>query len=317
MDNGEKIYDVLILGGGPAGLSAAIYAGRAKHSALVIERETFGGKVFNIKDLENYPGILTGETGADFSERVAAQAWSFGAEKALGEVLSAELTGDVKELICTSAVYRGRTVIMATGKSISTANKREIKGETEYVGRGVSYCAVCDGTFFSGLDVFIVGGGDRALEESLYLSKIARKVTIINDADSLRAEKKLVNLVNKAENVSVVTETVITEIGGGDLVTLVDTENIKTGERNTITAAEGENFGVFILTGTGQQTGFFKDTLETKDDYIVTDEEMRTSVPGVFAAGDVRFKTFRQAVTAAADGATAALNAGKYLMEAK
>jgi len=317
MDNEEKIYDVLILGGGPAGLSAAIYAGRAKHSVLVIERETIGGKVFGIKDLENYPGIIPGETGADFSERVAAQAWSFGAEKTLGEALSAELTGDIKKITSTSAVYRGKTVIIATGKTAGSSDKREIKGETEYVGRGVSYCAVCDGTFFAGLDVFVTGGGDRALEESLYLSNIARNVTIIHEADSFRAEKKLVRLVNEAENISIIMDSVMTEIGGGDLVTGIETENVKTGERNTFTAAEGENFGVFILTGTGQQAGFFKDALDTSDGYILTDEEMRTSIPGVFAAGDVRHKTFRQAVTAAADGATAALVAGKYLMEAK
>ena len=316
MDNGEKIYDVLILGGGPAGLTAAIYAGRAKLSALIIERETFGGTVFNIKDLENYPGILPGETGADFSERIAAQAWSFGAEKALGEVLSAELTGDVKEAVCTGAVYRGKTVIIATGKAAGSKDKLEIIGEAEYVGRGVSYCAICDGTFFAELDVFVVGGGDRALEEGLYLSKIARSVTIIHKSGSLGAEKKLVNLVNEAKNISVMTDTVATEVGGGDLLTSIETENVKTGERNTITAGEGENFGVFILTGTGQQAGFFKDVLETSEGYIVTDEEMRTNVPGVFAAGDVRVKTYRQAVTAAADGATAALSAGKYLMEA-
>jgi len=317
MDESEKIYDVLILGGGPAGLTAAIYAARAKLRTLVIERETIGGALFNIKDLVNYPGILPGETGAEFSGRIAAQAWSFGAEKALGDVISAQLEGEVKKVICAGGAYEGKTVIIATGNAKGIKDSQKLAGEDEYVGRGVSYCAICDGPFFSGLDVFVKGGGDRALEESLYLSKIARSVTIINAKDSFRAEKKLIGLVSDSKNISYIMDTEIIETGGGDLLTRVVTKDVKTGETNTVTASGGENFGVFILDGSGQKAGFFNDLLETEDGYIITDEDMRASVPGVFAAGDVRKKTYRQAVLATADGATAALFAGRYIMEAK
>ena len=316
MDNGEKVYDVLILGSGLAGLTAAIYAGRAKLKVLVIERETIGGTVFNIKDLVNYPGILPAETGAELSERIAAQAWSFGAEKALGEAISAELEGEVKIITCTGAVYQGKTVIIATGNAKVKNEKRKIAGEDEYVGRGVSYCAICDGPFFTGLDTFVLGGGDRALEESLYLSKIARGVTIVHDDGTFRAEKKLIDLVDETENISYMMDTELTEIGGGDLLTRIVTKNVKNGEENSLTAAEGENYGVFVLTGSGQTSGFFEGALDTEDGYIVTDEAMHTNIPGVFAAGDVRKKAYRQAVLATADGATAALFAGRYLMEA-
>jgi len=315
MDNVEKIYDVLILGGGPAGLTAAIYAGRAKLSALVIEREAFGGTVHKTKDVVNYPGILPGETGAELSDRIAEQAWSFGAEKAYGEVSAAELTGEVKEIVCGSTVYRGRTVIIATGRAANVPAKLGIPGEAEYLGRGVSYCAICDGPFFAGLDVFVIGGGDSALEESLYLAGVVRQVTIIYRRDVFRANEKHIRLAEETENISFLMDTVVAEIGGGDLISRIETQNVKTGEKRTITAAEGENFGVFIYIGTEPAMGFFGEVLNMRDGYIITDEETRTSVPGVFAAGDVRQKMFRQAVMAASDGATAALFAGKYIRE--
>jgi len=317
MDNGEKIYDILIIGGGPAGLSAAIYAGRAKLSVLVIERGIYGGAAYLAKDIVNYPGVLPGETGAELAARIEAQAWSFGAEKTSGEVRAAELEGDVKKVTCGDAIYNGRTAIIATGKAASVPAKLKIPGEEEYIGRGVSYCAICDGPFFADSDVFVVGGADSALEESLYLAKIARHVTIIHDKEDFQADDKFIELINKAENISVIPNTIVNEIGGGDLITRLETENIKTGEHSTIEAAEGENFGFFVYIGTVPETGIFGESLDTDNGFIVTDEEMRTNIPGVFAAGDVRRKTYRQVVMAAADGATAALLAGKYLMEAK
>jgi len=317
MIEGEKIYDILIVGGGPAGLSAAIYAGRANLSVLVIERGMFGGDAFRAKELANYPGALPGETGAELSARLEAQAWSFGAEKAVGEVRSAEIEGEIKRITCGEKACSGKTLIIATGKASGVPAKLGIPGEEEYLGRGVSYCAICDGLFFADSDVFVIGGIDSALEESLYLAKITRHVTIIHDKDTFQGDEKLIKSIRETENITVLPDTVVTEIGGGDLLTRIETENVSTGEKSTISAGEGENFGFFIYIGTEPDTGIFGEALETENGYIVTDEEMRTNIPGVFAAGDVRRKAFRQAVMAAADGATAALFAGKYIMEAK
>jgi len=314
MIDGEKIYDVLIIGGGPAGLSAAIYSGRAGLSTLVIERGAFGGTVFQTAGIANYPGVVSGETGAEFSARLEAQAWTFNADKIIGEVQAVGLSGEVKEVVCAGAAYRGRTVIIATG---TVPAKLGIPGEKEYAGLGVSYCAICDGPFFSGCDIFVVGGGNSALEESLYLAKFARNVTVIHRRDSFRASGTVVDLVRNTENISLLLDTIVIEVGGGDLLTRVETENVITGERSTITAGEGENFGFFIYAGMDPATGVFGDVLDKEGGYIITDEEMRTNIPGVFAAGDVRRKTFRQAVMAASDGAAAALFAGKYLLEAR
>jgi len=317
MTESEKIYDVLIIGGGPAGLTAAIYAGRAKHSTLIIERNMFGGAVLQASELANYPGVLPRETGAEFAARLETQAWSFGAEKAAGEVRAAELTGDVKEVTCGDIVYRGKTLIIATGKAVGVPAKLRVPGESEFEGRGVSYCAICDGPFFADSDVFVIGGGESALEESLYLAKVTRKVSIINRGDAFEADNKLLDLVKETDNISVSLDTKVVEIGGGDLLTRVETENIKTGERRSIVADEGENFGFFIYVGETPATGVFGDALDTEKGYIITDEKMQTNIPGVFAAGDVRQKTYRQAVMAAAEGATAALFAGKYLLESR
>jgi len=317
MSDGEKIYDVLIIGGGPAGLSAAVYAGRAKLSVLVIERGMFGGAVFKAKELANYPGGLPGESGADLATRIETQAWSFGSEKAAGEVSGAALEGNIKEVTCGENTYRGKTVIIATGKAASVPAKLKIPGEDEFLGRGVSYCAICDGPFFAGSDVFVVGGTDSALEESLYLAKVTRHVTIIHDKEDFQADEKLIESVKATDNISFLPDTIVTEVGGGDLLKSIETKNIKTGGKNIINATKDEVFGFFIYIGTEPETGIFGEILEKENGYIVTDEEMRTNIPGVFAAGDVRRKTFRQAVTAAADGATAALFAGKYLMEEK
>jgi len=317
MDNGGKIYDVLIVGGGPAGLTAAIYAGRANLSTLVIERENFGGVVAKAADLVNYPGILPGETGAEFSARLETQAWSFGAEKVYGEVRAAELSGEIKEVACADNIYKGRTFIIASGKAADVPAKLGVPGEEEYLGRGVSYCAICDGPFFSGCDVFVAGGSDSALEESLYLSGVARHVTIICSGSGFEAAEKYIDLVREKENISFMMDTAVTKIGGGDLITRIETKNTVTGQGGVIEAEEGENFGLFIHVGTEPATGVFGEALETENGYIVTDEETRTNIPGVFAAGDVRKKTYRQAVLAAADGATAALFAGRYIMEGK
>jgi len=313
MGGNEKLYDILILGGGPAGLSAAIYAGRAGLSALVIERGAFGGAIFQTAEIANYPGGASGgESGAEFSARLEAQADAFGAEKVRGAAAAVKAEGSIKEVTVGNTVYRGRSLIVATG---SVPAKLGVPGEEEFTGLGVSYCAVCDGPFFSNLDVFVVGGGDSALEESLFLAKIARHVVIIHRRDSFRAARQIVDMAKRTKNILYMMDTVVTGIGGDGFLTRIETENVKTGEKILIKADEGESFGLFIFAGMKPQSGLFEGILETQDGYIVADEEMRTSVSGVFAAGDVRKKMLRQAVTATADGAIAAISAEKYLRD--
>ena len=299
---------MLILGGGPAGLSAAVYAGRAGLSALVIEREAFGGAILRAKDLENYPGGIAGESGAEFSARLESQAWAFGAEKAFGDAAPVEMDGGLKGVTAGGVVYRGRSLIIATGKI------KKDKIDQKYVGLGLSYCAVCDGAFFRGYDVYVVGEGDIALEEGLYLAGIARGVTIIHKGGVLGASEALAAQAGGFENISFLPNTIVTAIGGEDLLTRIETENTVTGERGVIEAREGESLGLFVSTEGAGDAGIFGG-LETEDGYIVTDEEMRTGAPGVFAAGDVRAKRLRQVVTAAADGAVAAMSVKKYLLE--
>ena len=303
------MYDVLIIGGGPAGLSAGIYAGRAGLSVLIIERGAFGGTAFQTAEIANYPGGISGESGAEFSARLEAQAEAFGAEKVTGIVTEVSLEGEIKKVSASGITYSGRTVIIAAG---SIPAKLGVPGEEDYAGRGVSYCAVCDGPFFTGLDVFVAGGGDSAVEESIYLAKFARKVTIIHRRDSFRAASTLVKHAEQTENISFMLDTVVKEVSGGDLLTCIETENVKTGERQSITAIEGENFGFFVFAGMEPQTGIFKGLLEMDKGYIITDEDMRTTISGVFAAGDVRRKGLRQVVTATSDGAIAAIQAGRF-----
>jgi len=340
MTDEGKLYDILVLGGGPAGLSAAIYAGRAGLSALVIEREAFGGAILRAKDLANYPGGIAGETGAEFSARLESQAWAFGAEKAFGEASSIG-TGVVKEVVVGDVTHRGRSLIIATGKASgaraaqnpqnpqnaptaqnaqnpqnapTTPAELGIPGEKEYVGLGVSYCAVCDGAFFPDCDVYVAGEGDAALEEGLYLAKIARQVTIIHEGGDFAASEALLGLAKGLNNISFLPNTVVAAVGGGDLLTWIETENVETGEKSVVKAREGESLGLFVTAEEAGDAGLFGG-IETEDGYIVTDEEMRTGVPGVFAAGDARAKRLRQVVTAAADGAIAAMSAKRYLLE--
>jgi len=313
MDDQGKLYDVLILGGGPAGLAAAIYAGRAGLSALVVERGAFGGTAFQTAEIANYPGGFTGESGAEFSMRLSAQADEFGAEKAQAAATQIFPEGMVKCIEAGDKAYKGRSLILATG---SVPSRLGIPGEGEYTGRGVSYCAVCDGPFFTGLDVFVAGGGDSAIEESVFLSRFARHVTVIHRRDSFRAAKNLVDHARDKENISFMLNTLVTRVGGGDFLTEIETESKITGEHSIIKAKEGENFGFFVFVGMKPLTELFEG-VEKRDGYIVTDERMRTNIPGVFAAGDVRRKSLRQIVTATADGAVAAIEAEKYLLEEK
>ena len=307
------LYDVIIIGGGPAGLSAAIYACRSSLNTLVIERGVYGGTPFQTAEIANYPGGIPNESGAEFAARLSAHADLFGVEKASGKVTAVELADQVKNIYIGEKKYSGRTVIIATG---SEPAKLGVEGEDRFAGLGVSYCAVCDGPFFSGKQVFVVGGGDSAVEEALYLSKIARDVTIIHRRDEFRAARSIVESADREPNIHFLLDTVVTGLDGASLLTKIETKNVKTGEKKEITANEGENFGFFIFTGQSAKTEMFSSFVDMNEfGYIYADEDMQTKIPGVYAAGDVRVKKLRQVVTAASDGAIAAISAEKFIRE--
>lgn len=310
----EKIYDVIILGAGPAGLTAALYAGRSRMSTLLIEKGKDGGQIATTNEIENYPGqMLEGETGPSLIARMSAQATKFGTERAIDTIQTVQLEGPVKRLIGSGNEYYGKTVILAAG-----ARPRPIgcRRESEFVGRGVSYCATCDGAFFEGYDVYVVGGGDAAVEEAVFLTKFARKVTIIHRRDSLRAARSIQELAFANEKIHFLWNTVVEEVDGEDVLSRMTLRNTKTGELTTIEADPDDGlFGLFGFIGMEPNTQIFNGLLELENGYIPTDENMQTAIAGVFAAGDIRVKSLRQVITAAADGAIAAMQAERFLVE--
>ncbi len=312
----SKVYDVVILGAGPAGLAAGLYSGRARLSTLIIEKGQDGGQIAITDEIENYPGqALEEESGPSLVARMTKQCEHFGCDRVKDTIKAAELEGSVKKLIGTKEEYLAKTVILAPG-----AYSRPIGciGEKEFAGKGVSYCATCDANFFEGFEVFVVGGGDSAVEEAMYLSKFARKVTLVHRRDELRAAKSIQEKAFKIENLHFMWDTVVEEVGGEDILQYMIVKNVKTGEVTRIDADEEDGmFGVFGFIGTIPNTDILKNGPLTLDDrgYIPTDDDMKTNIPGVFAAGDVRVKFLRQVVTAAADGAIAAMQCEKYLME--
>lgn len=307
----EKIYDVIIIGAGPAGLSAGIYAGRSKLDTLIIEKEKDGGQIVITSEIENYPGGIEEETGPSLVGRMVHQANHFGTDKVYDTVLDVELEGEVKKIICKNGEYFAKTVILATG-----AFPRPIgcPGERQLVGKGVSYCATCDGALFEDMDIYVIGGGDSAVEEALYLSKFGRKVTIVHRRDELRAAKSIQEKAFANPKIEFLWDTVVTELKGDGLLESMVVKNVKTGEENEILAPEEDGtFGVFVFVGFVPQTNLFEGKVKMDNGYILTDDEMKTNIPGVFAAGDIRKKPLRQVVTAAADGAVAATQAEKYI----
>lgn len=307
----DKVYDLIIIGGGPAGLAAGSYAGRARLSTLIIEGQKEGGQIVITDEIENYPGGIEGETGPSLVARMAKQAEHFGAQKAYDTIDSVELDGDIKRLKGKKGDYYAKTLIIATG-----ANSRPIgcPGEKELTGKGVSYCATCDGAFFEDLDIYVVGGGDSAVEEALYLTKFGRKVTIIHRRDALRAAKSIQEKAFANPKIGFLWDSVVVELKGDGILESMVVKNVKTGELTEIVANEEDGtFGVFCFIGYVPNTALFEGKLEMDHGYIVTDQDMRTNIPGVFAAGDVRVKSLRQVVTAAADGAIAAVQANKYI----
>ena len=310
----SKIYDVIILGAGPGGLAAGLYSGRYRVSTLIIERGKDGGQIAITDEIENYPGqMLEGESGPSLIARMTQQAERFGAERVSDTIDSVELDGPVKKLHGKKGTYECKALIIATGAFPKPIG---CKGEAEYMGKGVSYCATCDAAFFEDLEVFVVGGGDSAVEEAMYLTKYARKVTIVHRRDELRAAKSIQEKAFANPKINFLWDSVIEELHGDEILSGMTVKNVKTGETQRIDADEEDGlFGVFGFIGYNPRTELFADKLEIENGYIKTDDNMRTNIPGVFAAGDVRVKSLRQVVTAAADGAIAAMQAEKYIAE--
>lgn len=308
-----KQYDIVIIGAGPAGLAAGLYAGRARMSTLIIEKEKDGGQIVQTAEIENYPGGLLEDSGPSLVARFSAQAEKFGCEKVLDTVQEVELDGPVKKIVCNKETYEAKAVIIASGASPSHIG---CPGEADFTGKGVSYCATCDAAFFEDFEVYVVGGGDAAVEEAMYLTKFARKVTIIHRRDELRAAKSIQEKAFKNEKLAFMWNSVIKEIRGEGLVNSMIVENTKTGEQTEIVADEEDGiFGIFVFIGFKPATAVFEGKVNMEKGYIVTDQEMRTNVPGVYAAGDCRVKDLRQVITAASDGAIAAWQAAKYVDE--
>ena len=304
----EHVYDTIIVGGGPAGYSAALYAVRAGLDTLVLERMGAGGQMALTHDIDNYPGFDKGIDGLTLGMQMQAGAERFGAKTEYAELLSAELEGKTKRLETASGTLLARTVILATG-----ANPRELglAGEATFLGRGVHYCAHCDGRFYKDKTVMVIGGGNSAVSDALYLSRLAKKVYLVPRRDTLRATKIYHAPLMKAENVEFLGDTVLDEILGETRVSGGKLKNLRTGE-----VREVEVDGIFVSIGRQPATAFLGGQLALDEaGYIVADETTKTSVAGVFAAGDVRTKALRQVVTAAADGAVAAHFAEIYLTE--
>lgn len=309
----SELFDVIILGGGPAGLTAGLYAGRSRLKTLLVEKGQSGGQITLSADVENYPGqLLEGETGASLTARMAAQCERFGVERKSDEIQKVELSGAVKRLTGIVETYEARSVILAPG-----ASPRPIgcENEREFTGRGISYCATCDGAFFRGLDVYVAGGGDSAVEEAIFLTRFARKVTVIHRRDQLRAAKSIQEKAFANPKIGFLWDSVVVRADGSDVLNKLTVKNVKTGELTAIEASQEDGMlGLFGFVGLVPNTSIFQNQLLLENGYISTDGDMRTSIPGVFAAGDARVKSLRQVVTAAADGAIAAVQAEKYLM---
>ena len=308
----SKIYDVIVLGAGPAGLAAGLYAGRSRLSTLIIEKGQDGGQIAITDEIENYPGqIVEGESGPSLIARMTEQAKKFGAERCSDVIKSVELNGDVKKLIGAKGEYEAKCVIIATGafpKPIGCEN------EGKFTGKGISFCATCDASFFEDFEVYVVGGGDSAVEEAMYLTKFARKVTVIHRRNELRAAKSIQEKAFKNPKLHFMWDTVVTRVDGDELLSSMTVKNVKTGELTTINADEEDGlFGLFGFIGYNPNSQLFEGMLDMENGYIKTDENMHTNIPGVFAAGDIRVKSLRQVVTAAADGAIAAMQAEHYV----
>jgi len=301
-------YDIVILGAGPAGLTAAIYATRSLRKVAVVEKGVPGGQIAMTDLIENYPGFPEGVSGPELMQKFEDQAKKFGTEFInLFTVKEIQLDGVEKVVLSTDGrQIRARSIIVATGQNPRNLN---VPGESEYTGRGVSYCATCDGAFFKDRRVAVVGGGNSAIQEALYLTRFAKSVTVIHRRDQLRADKILQERAFRNEKIDFLWNSVVVEIKGDNLLRSVVVKNVKTGELK-----EYEFDGLFIYIGYQPNTEFLKGLVELDENgYIVTDEKLETSVPGIFACGDVRRNVLKQVSVAVGEGAVAATSAERYL----
>ncbi len=304
----ERIYDVAILGAGPAGMTAAVYASRANLDTLMLERGMPGGQMADTEDIENYPGFETIK-GQELSTKMFEHAQKFGTEYAYGDVKEVIDHGDYKEINAGSKSYKAKSIIITTGAQYK---KLGSPGEEELTGRGVSYCAVCDGAFFREKEIVVIGGGDSAVEEGIYLTRFADKVTIIHRRDSLRAQQIIQDRAFDNDQIEFIWDTVVESMNEQEgKIGSLSLKNVKTGEESIF-----ETDGVFVYIGMVPLSEPFKSLgVVNEEGYISTNENMETNVPGVYAAGDIREKDLRQVVTATGDGSIAAEQAIKFLEE--
>jgi thioredoxin reductase (NADPH) len=304
----REVFDVIVIGSGPAGLVAALYTSRAQLNTLVVTGGQIGGQVSLTSEVDNYPGFPEGPGGTELVQAFQSHAERFGAKMQIDTVTAVDFSQRPFRLTGYSGDYLARAAIIATGAS---PRKLGVPGEEDFTGRGVSYCATCDGWFFKDRDIVVVGGGDSALEESLFLTRFASSVTIVHRRDELRAGPHMQARAGANPKISFRYNAVVTEVKGGERVEAVTLEDKKTGERRDLTTD-----GVFIFIGHVPNTGLFKDILDLDErGYLIVDRQMRTSVEGVFAAGEVADPTFRQVITSAGMGAAAAMMAQRWLEE--
>jgi thioredoxin reductase (NADPH) len=303
----KKEYDIIIIGGGPAGLTAGLYASRARLNTLLIERALIGGQIVTTDKVENYPGFEEGISGPELVKHMELQAKRFGLEIISGRVVLAEDKGDSKSVRLEDGnEYTCKAIIIASGAEPA---KLEVEGEDKYRGRGVSYCATCDGAFFKNLKIAVVGGGDSAIEEALFLTKFASEVYVIHRRNELRATKILQERLFANPKIKVLWDSVVEKIEGDDFIKGVLLKNVKTLEKTLLNVE-----GIFIYVGTRPNTEFLPNSIKLNEKgYIMTDDNMAASVIGIFAAGDIRAKLLKQVSTAVGDGATAAFAAERYI----
>jgi thioredoxin reductase (NADPH) len=303
----EKIRDVAVIGGGPSGLTAGLYLCRAKIDAVLLDEQLTGGEAASSPLIENYPGFPEGVSGADLMEKIKAQADRFGLEvKTFAKVMNLGVDGQVKTVQLENGEVGARVVIVTTGRS---PRKMGIPGEEEFSGRGISYCATCDAPLFKERVVMVVGGGDAAVEEALHLARFASKVFLVHRRDELRASSYLQERILSEPKMEFIWNSELAEIKGEKMVNSAVVINNLTRERTEVPVS-----GIFFYVGNVPNTGFLKEVVELNDDgYVMTDDRLESSVPGIFAAGDVRANYFKQVVLAAAEGALAALSAQRYL----
>ena len=300
------MLDVMIIGGGPAGMTAGLYASRMGLKAAIFEKLFVGGQASTTNIIENYPGFAHGIGGPELMMEFQQQAEQAGCEVRYDDVLQLELDGDIKTAKTASGDIQARTVILCMG---AQARKLGVPGEDRLRGRGVSYCATCDGAFYRGKRVAVVGGGNTAAEDALYLSQLCERVYLIHRRDSLRADAALAGRIKEKSNIEIIWDSVVTQLNGADILETVALHNVKTGLDTTVAVS-----GVFVAVGQVPGSELVRGKVDLDPaGYIIAGEDTQTSLPGVYAAGDIRTKPLRQVVTAAADGAVAAAAAGKYL----